>query len=156
MIFADLAGNPRECAQKALVAAGMDADSFLCGSTKIMFRAGMLSTLEEIREGALSKIFVKMQCQARRVLVHVTYQGKIAEKKGISSIQRNIRLYYNCRDWAWYQFYTRVKGEMAVLKKKLAEEERRKQMAEGLAKFQAILAQAAAEREAAQAANEAD
>merc|ERR1719193_2126370 len=48
-----------------------------------------------------------------------------------------------------------VKGEMAVLKKKLAEEERRKQMAEGLAKFQAILAQAAAEREAAQAANEA-
>merc|ERR1719193_1408809 len=120
-----------------------------------MFRAGMLSTLEEIREGALSKIFVKMQCQARRVLVHVTYQGKIAEKKGISSIQRNIRLYYNCRDWAWYQFYTMVKGEMAVLKKKLAEEERRKQMAEGLAKFQAILAQAAAEREAAQAANEA-
>merc|ERR1719489_722752 len=144
-IFADLAGNARECAQKALVAAGMDADSFRCGSTKIMFRAGMLSTLEEIREGALSKIFVKMQCQARRVLVHVTYQGKIAEKKGISSIQRNIRLYYNCRDWAWYQFYTMVKGEMAVLKKKLAEEGRRKQMAEGLAKFQAILAQAADE-----------
>ena len=62
-----------------------------------MFRAGMLSTLEEIREGALTKIIVKMQCQARRVLVHVTYQGKIAEKKGISSIQRNIRLYYACR-----------------------------------------------------------
>merc|ERR1712136_177750 len=131
-IFADLAGDPRECAQKALVAAGMDADSFRCGKTKIMFRAGMLSTLEEIREGALSKIFVKMQCQARRVLVHVTYQGKIAEKKGISSIQRNIRLYYTCRDWAWYKFYTMIKGEMGALKKK----------------------QAAAEREAAQAAND--
>merc|ERR1719447_875982 len=131
----------------------MDPDSFRCGRTKIMFRAGMLSTLEEIREGALSKIFIKMQCQARRVLVHVTYQGKIAEKKGISSIQRNIRLYYNCRDWAWYQFYTMVKGEMGALKKRMAEEERRKQMAEGLAKFQAILAQAAAEREAAEAAN---
>merc|ERR1719228_407830 len=78
---------------------------------------------------------------------------KIAEKKGISSIQRNIRLYYNCRDWVWYQFYTMMKGEMAILKKKLAEEERRKQMAEGLAKFQAILAKAAEEREAAAAAN---
>merc|ERR1719187_2656364 len=152
-IFADMAGDPKECANKALVVAGMDPDSFRCGKTKIMFRAGMLSTLEEIREGALSKIFVKMQCQARRVLVHVTYQGKIAEKKGISAIQRNIRLYYNCRDWAWYQFYTMVKGEMAVILKKLAEEERRKQMAEGLAKFQAILAQAAAEREAAADAN---
>merc|ERR1712198_571663 len=154
-IFADLAGDPKECAQKALVAAGMDADSFRCGKTKIMFRAGMLSTLEEIREGALSKIIIKMQCQARRVLVHVTYQGKIAEKKGISSIQRNIRLYYTCRDWTWYKFYTMIKGEMGVLKKKQAEEERRRQMAEGLAKFQAILDQAAAEREAAAAANEA-
>merc|ERR1719193_612449 len=137
----------------ALVAAGMDADSFRCGSTKIMFRAGMLSTLEEIREGALSKIFVKMQCQARRVLGHVTCQGKIAEKKGISSIQRNIRLYYNCRDWVWYQFYTMIKGEMGALKKKLAEEERRKQMAEGLAKFQAILEAAAAERAAVEEIN---
>merc|ERR1711872_850546 len=86
-IFADMAGDPKECAQKALVAAGMDADSFRCGKTKIMFRAGMLSTLEEIREGALSKIF---------------------EKKGISSIQRNIRLYYTCRDWSWYKFYTMI------------------------------------------------
>merc|ERR1740131_832254 len=59
----------------------MDPDSFRCGRTKIMFRAGMLSQLEEIREGALSKIIIKMQCQARRVLVHVTYQAKIAEKK---------------------------------------------------------------------------
>merc|ERR1712121_493677 len=130
-----------------------DADSFRCGKTKIMFRAGMLSQLEEIREGALSKIFVKMQCQARRVLVHVTYQGKIAEKKGISAIQRNVRPYYNCRDWAWYQFYTMVKGEMGTIKKKQAEEERRKQMAEGLSKFQAALAQSVAEREAAEAAN---
>merc|ERR1712121_264022 len=153
--FSDWAGNPRECASKALVVAGMDADSFRCGKTKIMFRAGMLSTLEEIREGALSKIFVKMQCQARRVLVHVTYQGKIAEKKGISSIQRNIRLYYNCRDWVWYQFYTMLKGEIEVLKKKQAEEERRKLMAEGLAKFQAALDAAAAARAEAQANNEA-
>merc|ERR1711990_782790 len=152
-IFADLAGDAKTCAQKALVQAGMDPDSFRCGSTKIMFRAGQLSSLEEIRESSLSKIIVKMQCQARRVLVHVTYQGKIAEKKGISSIQRNIRLYYNCRDWVWYQFYTMIKGEMGALKKRLAEEERRKLMAEGLAKFQAVLADATAAREAAATAN---
>merc|ERR1712142_1329782 len=152
-IFADLASDPKECALKALVAAGMDADSFRCGKTKIMFRAGMLSTLEEIREGALTKIIVKMQCQARRVLVHVAYDVKRKEKKGISSIQRNVRLYYNCRDWVWYQFYPMIKGEMGALKKRLAEEERRKQMAEGLAKFQAILEAAAAERAAVEATN---
>merc|ERR1712142_1233761 len=154
-IFADLAGNPKECAQKALVEAGMDPDAFRCGVTKIMFRAGMLSQLEEIREGALAKIFVKMQCQARRVLVHVKYAAKIAEKKGLASIQRNIRIYYSCKDWAWYQFYTMMKAEMGTFKKKQEEEARAQQMAEGLAKFEAILGQAKGEREVVQAANDA-
>jgi len=149
-IFADLAGNPQECAQQALVHAGMDADSFRCGLTKIMFRAGMLSSLEEIRDSALSAIFIKMQCQARRVLVHVLYQQKIAEKKGLQSIQRNIKLYYSCRDWSWYQFYTLMKGEMELLKKKKAEEERRKAMQEGFEKFQAMLAAATEARQAAE------
>jgi len=149
-IFADLAGNPQECAQKALVHAGMDADSFRCGLTKIMFRAGMLSRLEEIRDSALSAIIIKMQCQSRRVLVHVLYQTKIAEKKALQSIQRNIKLYYTCRDWSWYQFYTMIKGEMEVLKKKKAEEERRKAMQEGFEKFQAMLAAAVEARQAAE------
>merc|ERR1712168_1741055 len=99
-IFADLAGNPQECAQK--------------------------------------------------VLVHVLYQTKIAEKKALQSIQRNIKLYYTCRDWAWYQFYTMIKGEMEVLKKKKVEEERRKAMQEGFEKFQAMLAASVEARQAAE------
>jgi len=154
-IFADMASDAKGCAQKALVVGGMDPDDFRCGSTKIMFRAGKLSNLEEIREASLSKIIVKMQCQARRVLVHVTYQDKIGEKKAISAIQRNIALYYKCKDWPWYKFYTMVKGEMGALKKRLAEEARRAQMAEGLAKFEAALAASTAERAAAAAINEA-
>ena len=42
---------------------------------------------------------------------------------------------------------------MGTILKKQAEEERRKQMAEGLAKFQEALAQSVAQREAAAAAN---
>merc|ERR1712198_617181 len=49
--FADLAGDAKACASKALVEVGLDADEFRCGHTKIMFRAGRLSKLEEIREG---------------------------------------------------------------------------------------------------------
>jgi myosin heavy subunit len=60
-LFRALKGDPKACASKALVAAGMSMDSFRCGQTKIMFRAGMLSTLEVIREKALSKIVVKIQ-----------------------------------------------------------------------------------------------
>merc|ERR1712121_207501 len=108
-----------------------DADEFRCGHTKIMFRAGRLSKLEEIREGALTKIVLKMQCTARVVLMKLSkYNDLKLQKNLLSSIQRNIKIYYNMRGWAWYQFYTMVKGEMGKILAKMAEEARKKAKAE--------------------------
>ena len=45
-------------------------------------------------------------------------------------------MYYTVRDWAWFKFYTMVKGEMGKILAKMAEEARKKAMAEGLAKVQ--------------------
>merc|ERR1712136_282758 len=147
--FSDMAGDAKGCASKALVEVGLDADEFRCGHTKIMFRAGRLSKLEEIREGALTKIVLKMQCTARVVLMKLSkYNDLKAQKNLLSSIQRNIRIYYNIRGWAWYKFYTMVKGEMGKILAKMAEEARKKAMAEGLAKIEAMLAGRVAEREA--------
>merc|ERR1712121_465175 len=129
-----------------------DADEFRCGHTKIMFRAGRLSKLEEIREGALTKIVLKMQCTARVVLMKLSkYNYLKLQKNLLSSIQRNIKIYYNVRGWAWYQFYTMVKGEMGKILAKMAEEARKKAMAEGLAKIEGMLAERVAEREAVEA-----
>ena len=47
---------------------------------QVMFRAGKLAVLEEIRENALSVIITKMQCHIRRILIHVTYKQKRDEK----------------------------------------------------------------------------
>merc|ERR1711931_562825 len=147
--FSDLAGDAKACAAKALVEVGLDADEFRCGHTKIMFRAGRLSKLEEIREGALTKIVLKMQCTARVVLMKLAkYNDLKAQKNLLSSIQRNIKIYYAVRGWAWYQFYTMVKGEMGKILAKMAEEARKKAMAEGLAKIEGMLAERVAEREA--------
>merc|ERR1712198_577097 len=150
--FADLAGDAKACASKALVEVGLDADEFRCGHTKIMFRAGRLSKLEEIREGALTKIVLKMQCTARVVLMKLSkYNDLKAQKNLLSSIQRNIRIYYAVRGWQWYNFYTMVKSEMPKILAKLAEEARKKAMAEGLAKIEAMLAERVAAREAVEA-----
>merc|ERR1712198_97303 len=152
-IFADGGADNRGTANKALLSVGMDPDNFRTGHTKVMFRAGKLAELEDIREHALTVIVLKMQCHARRLLVKMVYDGKKEEKRGLYSIQHNIRLYLTCKDWVWYEYYTMVKGESEKLKKKMAEEERRRQMAEGLAKFQAMLDGQVAQREAAQAEN---
>merc|ERR1719209_1133664 len=153
-IFSDMAGDAKGCAAKALVEAGLDPDEFRCGSTKIMFRAGRLSKLEEIREGALTKIVLKMQCTARVVLMKLSkYNDLKAQKNLLSSIQRNIRIYYNVRGWGWFQFYTTVKGEMGKILAKMAEDARKKAMAEGLAKIEGMLAGRIAEREAVEGIN---
>merc|ERR1712136_458016 len=141
------------CANKALPTVGMDPDDFRTGHTKIMFRAGRLSKLEEIRESALSVIVLKMQAHVRKCLVAVTYKVKAAEKKGIASIQNNVRNYYRCKNWAWYQFYMLVVSEGAKIRKKREEEERRKLMAEGFDKLQKALNEKVAAREAVQAVN---
>merc|ERR1712235_30516 len=153
-IFADLAGDPKACASKALVEVGMDPDDFRTGHTKIMFRAGRLSKLEEIRESALSVIVLKMQAHVRKCLVAVTYKAKAAEKKGIASIQNNIRNYYRCKNWPWYQFYMLVVSEAGKIRKKREEEERRRMMAEGFDKLQKALDEKVAARAAVQAVNE--
>merc|ERR1712002_1275324 len=153
-IFSDMSADPKGCAAMALPSAGMDPDDFRTGHTKIMFRAGRLSKLEEIRESALSIIVLKMQAHIRTCLVGVTYKLKAAEKRSIASIQNNIRNYYKCKNWPWYQFYMLVVSEGAKIRKKKEEEERRKMMAEGFEKLQGALNEKIAAREAVQAINE--
>jgi myosin heavy chain 6/7 len=152
--FADMASDAKGCASKSLVEVGLDADEFRCGHTKIMFRAGRLSKLEEIREASLTKIVLKMQCTARVVLMKLSKYNDLKQQKNLlSSIQRNIKIYYAVRGWGWFQFYTTVKGEMGKILAKMAEEARKKAMAEGLAKIEGMLAGRIADREAVEAIN---
>merc|ERR1719431_1322564 len=84
-IFADLKDDPKACAQKALIASAVDPENFRCGHTKVMFRAGKLAELEEIREAALTTIITKMQCHARVALVKLDiYNAKKAEKNAFA------------------------------------------------------------------------
>merc|ERR1719348_2586043 len=153
-IFADMKDDPKGCANKALPVAGLDPDDFRTGHTKVMFRAGKLSNLEEIREQALSKIVLKMQAHVRKCLVSVTYKEKCAEKKAIFSIQNNIRNYYRCKNWAWYQFYMLVVSEAGKIRKKKEEEERRALMAAGFEKLKAAVDEKVAARMAVQKVND--
>jgi len=153
-IFADMKDDHKNCAEKALVASGMDKENFRTGYTKVMFRAGKLAELEEIRETALTTIVSKMQCHARIAIVKLDlYNAKKAEKTAFARLQRNIRLYYACKDWVWYKFYTMVKNESTKIVAKQKEEERRKVMEAGLSVAQGKVDEAVAEREAVEAVN---
>merc|ERR1712168_1192681 len=76
-----------------------------------------------------------------------------AEKQAFASLQRNIRMYYACKDWVWFKFYTMVKNESEKIIKKQKEEEFRQMMQAGLDKIQGRLDTCVAEREAVEAQN---
>jgi len=147
--------NDKECADKILKEAQFGEDDFKVGHTKVFFRAGKLALLEEIREQALAKVFVKMQAHIRTIMVKTIYDQKVKEKAGLASIQRNIKIYYRVRDWPWMQFYQLVLGETANIKKKQIEAERKKMMQEGLDKIKDVVIAAIVAREEAEKANEA-
>merc|ERR1711931_46721 len=147
--------DDKACADKILKEAAFGDDDYKVGHTKVFFRAGKLALLEEIREQALAKVFVKMQAHIRTIMVKTIYDQKVKEKAGLVSIQRNIKIYYRVRDWPWMQFYQLVLGETANIKKKQEEAERRKMMQEGLDKIKDVVIAAIVAREEAEKANEA-
>jgi len=113
-----------------------------------------LALLEEIREQALAKVFVKMQAHIRKIFVKITFDQKAKEKAALSSIQRSIKIYYRVRDWPWMQFYQLVLGETSNIKKKQEEAERRKKMQEGMDKIKEVVCAAVLAREDVEKANE--
>merc|ERR1719259_570309 len=147
--------DDKQCADQILKLANFGDDDYKVGHTKVFFRAGKLALLEEIREQALAKVFVKMQAHVRKIFVKLTYEDKVKEKAALASIQRNIKIYYRVRDWPWMQFYQLVLGETANIKKKQIEAERKKKMQEGLDKIKEMVIAATVAREEAEKANEA-
>jgi len=153
--IANTVADDKLCADGILKEAAFGDDDFKVGHTKVFFRAGKLALLEEVRENALAKIFVKMQSHIRKIFVKLTYDQKVKEKTALASIQRNIKIYYRVRDWPWMQFYQLVLGETANIKKKQIEAERKKKMQEGIDKIKEVVIAAVVAREEAEKANEA-
>jgi myosin heavy subunit len=131
--------DDKEAANKMLTKAGLVDPQFKCGLTKIFFQAGVLSKLEEVREEALTKIIVKMQCHCRKALVQVHYKVKRDEKLYLGKMQHNIRMYLRNKEWGWMKLHTLISGEMSKLKKKKEEEERAKKLAAGMDKIKGQL-----------------
>merc|ERR1712183_132289 len=124
--------GPKACAEKSLAEAGLSDDNFRCGLTKVMFRAGKLADLEDIREERLSAIVRKMQCHVRTMMARmIVFEGKIEEKNCIAALQRNIKIYFAARDWQWYQYYTTIKSGSAKIKKQIEAEEKKKKIGGG-------------------------
>ena len=66
--------------EKILEALSMEENSFRLGHTKVFFRAGVLGSLEDMRDSRLTKIMANYQAHIRGYLMRRNY-GKLQDQR---------------------------------------------------------------------------
>ena len=97
----------------------MDPELYRIGLTKVLFKAGVLGTLEEYRDNAISVILTMLQSQVRTYLMRKNIQKMIDQKKSISALQRNIKAYITLKEWGWWTLMSYVKPLLQGAKKEV-------------------------------------
>jgi myosin heavy subunit len=90
--------------------------------TKVLFKAGVLGTLEEMRDEMIQRILTLLQSQMRRFLVKKNIKKLIEQKKALAVVQRNVKAFVSLRNWGWLKLFNSMKHLLTAAKE--AEEAR--------------------------------
>merc|ERR1711970_1156378 len=99
----------RKAATETLQSAGLDAEKYRVGKTKVFFRAGVLGELEEIRDERLGRIIAWIQAFIRGRLARVRFAEIQAQRNSVLVLQRTWRKYFRLKNWAWFRLWSKVK-----------------------------------------------
>nr|XP_027224355.1 myosin heavy chain, muscle-like [Penaeus vannamei] len=101
--------DDKKAAEMTFQKSGLDKELYRCGKTKVFFRAGVLGTMEELRDERLAKIITWMQSWIRGLIGRKEY-GRLQEQRvSLVVLQRNIRKYMDMSNWSWFIFWQKVK-----------------------------------------------
>ncbi|BFZ03204.1 hypothetical protein BsWGS_06243 [Bradybaena similaris] len=125
----------KKVTENILLALQLDTAEYRLGTTKVFFKAGVLGTLEDMRDERLSKIISMFQAHIRGYLMRKSYKKLQDQRVGLSVIQRNIRKWLGLKNWLWWRLYVKVKPLLNIAR---AEDDMKKKEEE-LAKTKAEL-----------------
>ncbi len=113
--------DPKKATACIMKEAALSDELFRMGHTKILVKAGVLGTLEELRDVAVSKILTMLQAYIRFYLMKKEFKRMLVQKVALSALQRNLKAYIGLRNWAWWKLFTKMKPLLQNTKR--AEEE---------------------------------
>ncbi|XP_068170409.1 myosin heavy chain, fast skeletal muscle-like [Antennarius striatus] len=132
----------KKASEKLLESINVDKSQYRFGHTKVFFKAGLLGTLEEMRDEKLVELVTMTQALSRGFLMRREFAKMMQRREAIYSIQYNIRSFMNVKTWPWMKLYFRIKP---LLKSAEAEKEMA-QMKEDFEKTKEDLAKALAKK----------
>ncbi|XP_043912234.1 myosin heavy chain, skeletal muscle, adult-like [Protopterus annectens] len=134
--------DSKKACEILLASIDIDHTQYKFGHTKVFFKAGLLGTLEEMRDEKLARLITRIQAVSRGHIMRVEFKKMLERRDAIFAIQYNIRAFMNVKQWPWMKLYFKIKP---LLKSAEAEKEVQA-MKEEFAKMKEELAKAEAKR----------
>uniref|UniRef100_A0A8C1VZY9 Slow myosin heavy chain 1 n=1 Tax=Cyprinus carpio TaxID=7962 RepID=A0A8C1VZY9_CYPCA len=99
----------KKAAEKLLGSLDIDHSQYKLGHTKVFFKAGLLGTLEELRDDRLALIITGIQARARGILSRIEFQKIVERRDSLLVIQWNVRAFMGVKNWPWMKLYFKIK-----------------------------------------------
>ncbi|XP_034088841.1 myosin heavy chain, fast skeletal muscle-like [Gymnodraco acuticeps] len=112
----------KKASEKLLGSIDVPHDEYRFGHTKVFFKAGLLGTLEEMRDEKLASLVTMTQAICRGFLMRRSFVEMAARRDAIYTIQYNVRSFMNVKHWPWMKVYYKIKPllQSAETEKELA------------------------------------
>ncbi|ROL54779.1 Myosin heavy chain, fast skeletal muscle [Anabarilius grahami] len=99
----------KKASEKLLGSIDVDHTQYKFGHTKVFFKAGLLGTLEEMRDEKLAELVTMTQALCQGYVMRKEFVKMMERRESIYSIQYNIRSFMNVKHWPWMKLYFKIK-----------------------------------------------
>ncbi|XP_028310622.1 myosin heavy chain, fast skeletal muscle-like [Gouania willdenowi] len=99
----------KKASEKLLGSIDIDHSQCRFGSTKVFFKAGLLGTLEEMRDEKLVSLVTQTQAVCRGYLMRKEFSNLIVQKDCVWILQYNLRSFMNVKHWPWMKLFFKIK-----------------------------------------------
>ncbi|XP_063792446.1 myosin-4-like [Pseudophryne corroboree] len=101
--------DSKKASEKLLGSIDVDHTQYKFGHTKVFFKAGLLGTLEEMRDEKLAQLITRTQALCRGFLMRVEFKKMMERREAVFIIQYNVRSFMNVKHWPWMKLYFKIK-----------------------------------------------
>ncbi|XP_050961493.1 myosin heavy chain, fast skeletal muscle [Labeo rohita] len=99
----------KKASEKLLGSIDIDHTQYKFGHTKVFFKAGLLGTLEEMRDEKLASLVSCIQSLCRGYVMRKEFEKMYAQKDAIYTLQYNLRAFMNVKHWPWMKLFYKIK-----------------------------------------------
>ncbi|GCB64555.1 hypothetical protein scyTo_0004628 [Scyliorhinus torazame] len=101
--------DSKKASEKLLGSIDVDHTQYRFGHTKVFFKAGLLGSLEEMRDDKLAELVTRIQAVSRGHLMRVEFTKMMERREAVFTLQYNIRAFMNVKHWPWMKLFFKIK-----------------------------------------------